>query len=166
MKTVNCNNRTCNKEYSVAFEKCPFCGTPNQNYDPNAPTENSYQQNSMGGSFHWLVYAVIFYNIVRGVILAIGSIINMAVSPSIGIVTFIISATGLASLAYILKGKSWALLLWMAYRIVAGIFSMDGDVATSMLIAFLNIGLMVLLLQVKRDGVSAWSLIFRKEHNS
>ncbi len=29
MKTVFCSNRLCGKEYSVQFDKCPFCGTIN-----------------------------------------------------------------------------------------------------------------------------------------
>lgn len=32
MNTVFCKNRLCGKEYHESFEKCPFCGTPNESY--------------------------------------------------------------------------------------------------------------------------------------
>lgn len=175
MNTVNCSNHLCGKEYNVLFDKCPFCGTDNPMDEEERKVlvekekaKNVSVENDTTRQFHWLIIGWIWISIiffgVRGII---SSFTNMMFSPAIGILTLILSITGMVSLFFILQAKKWALFLWIAYRlaggIVNGLINTKFDIATNIIIALVNIGLMLLILQIKKNGVSAWSLIFRKK---
>jgi hypothetical protein len=58
----------------------------------------------------------------------------------------------------------------MAYRlaggVINGLISAKYDFTTHIIIAIVNISLMILLLQIKKNGVSAWSIIFKKNKPS
>ena len=175
MNTVNCNNHLCGKEYNVQFDKCPFCGTDNPMNEEERKAlidkekaENVSVEDDTTSQFHWLIVGWIWISIiffgVRGVI---SSFTNMMFSPTIGIITLVLSIIGMVSLFFILQAKRWALFLWIAYRlaggVVNGLINTKFDFATNIIIALVNIGLMLLMLQIKKNGVSAWSLIFKKK---
>ena len=175
MNTVNCSNHQCGKEYNVQFDKCPFCGTDNPMDEEERKVlvekekaKNVSVENDTTRQFHWLIIGWIWISIiffgVRGII---SSFTNMMFSPAIGILTLILSITGMVSLFFILQAKRWALFLWIAYRlaggVVNGLINTKFDIATNVIIALVNIGLMLLILQLKKNGVSAWSLIFKKK---
>lgn len=176
MKTVLCNNHLCGKEYSVKFDNCPFCGTPNPisesernnmiANDNEDVTENVVEDKQFNGIVIGLIWISIFFFGIRGII---SSFTNMIYSPGIGCLTLILSIIGIVSLCFILRAKKWALFMWIAYRLAAGIvngfISSKFDFATNIIIAIANIGLMVLVLQIKKNGVSAWSIIFKKHES-
>ena len=175
MNTVKCSNRLCEKEYSVEFDKCPFCGTPNPLEESermtlieNNKTSKDWGDNSNSNPFNVVVVSLIWISIfffgIRGITSSIG---NMFFEPAIGCLSLGVTLIGLVSLFFILQAKKWALFLWMGYRlsagIINGIISSKYDFATNIIIAIANIGLMVLILQIKKNGVSAWSVIFNKQ---
>ena len=178
MNTVRCSNRLCEKEYNVQFDKCPFCGTPN-------PTEESERKpmmekskatdirNSSSGEslFNGWVTGIIWVNIIFfGVREIIGSFTNMIFSPLIGCITLGLSIVGIISLLYILRAKKWAFFLWIAYRIagavVVSIINPKFSLTAHIIFAVVNILLMIAVLQIKKNGVSAWSVIFSKHKTS
>ena len=121
------------------------------------------------GFSDWVV-GIIWLNIVFGGIRGVmNSIANMMLSPLIGCLTLSLTIIGLVSLCYILQAKRWALFLWIAYCLSSGIIngylSMNHDYVTYILIAIITIALMILVLQIKKDGISAWSIIFKKQKN-
>lgn len=175
MNTVNCSNHLCGKEYNVQFDKCPFCGTDNPMNEEERKihidkekTVNVGVEDDTTSQFHWLIVGWIWISIiffgVRGVIF---SFTNMMFSPTIGTITLVLSIVGMVSLFFILQAKKWALFLWIAYRlaggVVNGLINTKFDIVTNIIIALVNIGLMLLILQIKKNGVSAWSLIFKKK---
>lgn len=175
MNTVNCSNHLCGKEYNVLFDKCPFCGTDNPMDEEERKVlvekekaKNVSVENDTTRQFHWLIVGLIWISIiffgVRGVF---ASFTNMIFSPTIGIITLVLTIVGMVSLFFILQAKKWALFLWIAYRlaggVVNGLINTKFDFTTNIIIALVNIGLMLLILQLKKNGVSAWSLIFKKK---
>ena len=176
MNTVFCNNNHCGKEYNVKFDNCPFCGAPNPmdeserknmaaNDNENV-TENGVENKQFNGIVIGLIWISIFFFGIRGIM---SSFANMIFSPGIGCLTLALSIIGIVSLCFILRAKKWALFMWIAYRLAAGIvngfISSKFDFATNIIIAIANIVLMVLILQIKKNGVSAWSIIFKKHES-
>ena len=176
MKTVLCNNHFCGKEYSIKFDNCPFCGTSNPiseserknmiENDNEDVTENVVEDKQFNGIVIGLIWISIFFFGIRGII---SSFTNMIYSPEIGCLTLVLSIIGIISLCFILRAKKWALFMWITYRLAAGVvngfISSKFDFATNIIIAIANIGLMVLVLQIKKNGVSAWSIIFKKHES-
>ena len=170
MKTIFCNNHLSGKEDNVEFNNCPFCGALNPmdklerksmtSIDNEYVTENGAKDKQFNGIVIGLIWISIFFFGIRGIML---SFTNMFFSPEIGCLTLILSIIGIFSLCFILRAKKWALFLWIAYRLAAGIvngfISSKFDFATNIIIAIANIGLMVLILQIKKNGASAWSVI-------
>ena len=178
MNTVRCSNRLCEKEYNVQFDKCPFCGTTNPMEESERKTliekskatdiRNSSSDESL---FNGWVTGIIWANIIlfggRGII---GSFTNMIFSPIIGWITLGLSIVGIISLLYILRAKKWAFFLWIAYRIagavVVSIINPKFSLTAHIIFAVVNILLMIAVLQIKKNGVSAWSVIFSKHKSS
>ena len=178
MNTVKCSNRLCEKEYSVEFDKCPFCGTPNPMEESERKTmiekskttdiRNSSSDESL---FNGWVTGIIWVNIIffgaRGII---SSFTNMIFSPLIGWITLGLSIVGIISLLYILRAKKWAFFLWIAYRIagavVVSIINPEFSLTAHIIFAVVNILVMIAVLQIKKNGVSAWSVIFSKHKTS
>ncbi len=178
MNTVRCSNRLCEKEYNVQFDKCPFCGTPNPMEESERKTmiekskttdiRNSSSDESL---FNGWVTGIIWANIIlfggRGII---GSFTNMIFSPLIGWITLGLSIMGIISLLYILRAKKWAFFLWIAYRIagavVVSIINPKFSLTAHIIFAVVNILVMIAVLQIKKNGVSAWSVIFSKHKTS
>ena len=174
MNTVKCSNRLCEKEYNVQFDKCPFCGTPNPMEESERKTmiekskatdiRNSSSDESL---FNGWVTGIIWVNIIffgaRGII---SSFTNMIFSPLIGCITLGLSIVGIISLLYILRAKKWAFFLWIAYRIagavVVSIINPKFSLTAHIIFAVVNILLMIAVLQIKKNGVSAWSVLFSK----
>ena len=178
MNTVKCSNRLCEKEYSVEFDKCPFCGTPNPMEESERKTmiekskatdiRNSSSDESL---FNGWVTGIIWVNIIFfGAREIIGSFTNMIFSPLIGCITLGLSIVGIISLLYILRAKKWAFFLWIAYRIagavVVSIINPKFSLTAHIIFAVVNILLMIAVLQIKKNGVSAWSVIFSKHKSS
>ena len=175
MNTVKCSNHLCGKEYNMQFDKCPFCGTDNPMDEEKRKaliekekTENISVEDESTSQFHWLIVGLIWISIIFfGVRDVVSSFTNMIFSPTIGIITLVLSLVGMVSLFFILQAKKWALFLWIAYRVAGGVanglINTKFDFATNIIIALVNIGLMLLILQLKKNGVSAWSLIFKKK---
>ena len=71
MKTVLCNNHLCGKEYSIKFDNCPFCGTPNPiseserknmiENDNEDVTENVVEDKQFNGIVIGLIWISIFF---------------------------------------------------------------------------------------------------------
>lgn len=170
MKTVLCSNHLCGKEYSVQFEKCPFCGTDNPLDERSriAMTDiNNSPSQDNGGQFNVLITIWIWASIVFvGIKAIILSFANMMFNPFIGCMTIGLTVIGIVSLIYILRAKKWALFLWIAYRLFGALVNtyvlMNHDLLTNIAIVIVNIILMLLALQIKKNGVSAWSIIFKK----
>lgn len=178
MNTVKCSNRLCEKEYSVEFDKCPFCGTPNPMEESERKTmiekskttdiRNSSSDESL---FNGWVTGIIWVNIIffgaRGII---SSFTNMIFSPLIGWITLGLSIVGIISLLYILRAKKWAFFLWIAYRIagaiVVSIINPKFSLTAHIIFAVVNILVIIAVLQIKKNGVSAWSVIFSKHKSS
>lgn len=178
MNTVRCSNRLCEKEYNVQFDKCPFCGTPNPMEESERKTmiekskatdiRNSSSDESL---FNGWVTGIIWVNIIFfGAREIIGSFTNMIFSPLIGCITLGLSIVGIISLLYILSAKKWAFFLWIAYRIagavVVSIINPKFSLTAHIIFAVVNILLMIAVLQIKKNGVSAWSVIFSKHKSS
>lgn len=178
MNTVKCSNRLCEKEYSVEFDKCPFCGTPNpmEESERKAMIEKSKATDIRNSSsdeslFNGWVTGIIWVNIIffgaRGII---SSFTNMIFSPLIGWITLGLSIVGIISLLYILSAKKWAFFLWIAYRIagavVVSIINPKFSLTAHIIFAVVNILVMIAVLQIKKNGVSAWSVIFSKHKSS
>lgn len=178
MNTVKCSNRLCEKEYSVEFDKCPFCGTPNpmEESERKAMIEKSKVTDIRNTSsdeslFNGWVTGIIWVNVIffgaRGII---SSFTNMIFSPLIGCITLGLSIVGIISLLYILRAKKWAFFLWIAYRIagaiVVSIINPKYSLTAHIIFAVVNILLMIAVLQIKKNGVSAWSVIFSKHKSS
>lgn len=121
--------------------------------------------------FNGWVSGIIWLNLIfggfRGIISGIS---NLYFSPLIGCLTIALSIVGIISLYYLLQAKKWALFLWIAYRIsgaiVNGFINSNYDFATHIIIAVVNILFMLLILQIRKNGVSAWSIIFKKNDTS
>ena len=174
MNTVRCSNRLCEKEYNVQFDNCPFCGTPNpmEESERKAMIEKSkatdFRNSSSDESlFNGWVTGIIWVNIIffgaRGII---SSFTNMIFSPLIGCITLCLSIVGIISLLYILSAKKWAFFLWIAYRIagavVVSLINPRFSLTAHIIFAVVNILLMIAILQIKKNGVSAWSIIFKR----
>lgn len=75
-----------------------------------------------------------------------------------------VTIIGIISLFNILYAKKWAVFLWFAYKLSVAIINGYNDpihgYSFHFLIAAGNILLMYLVLQIKNNGVSAWSVIF------
>ena len=174
MNTVKCSNRLCEKEYSVEFDKCPFCGTPNpmEESERKARIEKSKATDIRNSSsdeslFNGWVTGIIWVNIIFfGAREIIGSFTNMIFSPLVGCITLGLSIVGIISLLYILRAKKWAFFLWIAYRIagavVVSIINPKFSLTAHIIFAVVNILVMIAVLQIKKNGVSAWSVIFSK----
>ena len=114
-----------------------------------------------------LIWASIVFVGIKAILL---SFANMMFDPLIGCMTLGLTVIGIISLIYILRAKKWALFLWIAYRLSGALVNtyviMNHDLSTNITIAIVNIVLMLLSLQIKKNGVSAWSIIFNKNKRS
>lgn len=110
------------------------------------------------------VKVIIWLNIIFGIRFVISCITQMIFEPTIGIIELIIQIIGIISLAFILDAKKWAFFTWAVYIFTVGIFNcvISGSVLWIIFPLF-SFGLMCLMLQIKRDGISAWDVIFNKK---
>ena len=106
MNTIRCNNRLCEKEYSVQFDKCPFCGTPNPIEESERTTLieknkaiKDLDENGDNNQFHEVVVGLIWISIIffgiRGIMTGFA---NMIFEPAIGCLTLGVTLIGLVSL--------------------------------------------------------------------
>lgn len=175
MNTVKCSNRLCEKEYNVQFDNCPFCGTTNPMEEgerraliekENNDTELKPELTSSDKFSGW-VTGIIWLNILFGGIRGIiNSVTVMMYSPTWGAVDLMLQIIGIISLGFLLLAKKWALYLWVGYLIAVSIINgyiNNNDYSTFVIVAAVKLVLMFLFLQIRKDGVSAWSIIFHKK---
>jgi len=175
MNTVKCTNRLCEKEYNVEFDNCPFCGTANpiEENERRAILEKEHNDTELkpeltdSEKFSGWVTGIIWLNILFGGIRGIiNSVTVMMYSPVWGAVDLGLQIIGIISLAFLLLAKKWALYLWVGYLIAVSIINgylNNNDYSTFAIVAVIKLILMFLFLQIRKDGVSAWSIIFNKK---
>lgn len=175
MNTVKCTNRLCEKEYNLEFDNCPFCGTANPMEETERRTllEKKHNDTELkpeltnGEKFSGWVTGIIWLNILFGGIRGIiNSVTVMMYSPVWGGVDLGLQIIGIISLAFLLLAKKWALCLWVGYLIAVSIINgylNNNDYSTFAIVAAIKLVLMFLFLQIRKDGVSAWSIIFNKK---
>lgn len=175
MNTVKCTNRLCEKEYNVEFDNCPFCGAANpmeenerhaliakRHNDTELKPELTNSE-KLSGWVTGIIWLNILFGSIRGII---NSVTVMMYSPVWGAVDLGLQIIGIISLAFLLLAKKWALYLWVGYLIAVSIINgylNNNEYATFAIVAAIKLVLMFLFLQIKKDGVSAWSLIFNKK---
>ena len=117
--------------------------------------------------FSGWVYGIIWLSILSG---GIRGIINsttvMMYSPVWGAVDLGLQFIGIISLGFLLLAKKWALYLWVGYLIAVSIINgylSNNNYFPFAIVAAVKFVLMFLFLQIKKDGVSAWSIIFNNK---
>lgn len=121
--------------------------------------------------FNSWVVSIIWVNIIIGGLRGImRSITNMLYSPLLGCIGLGQTIIGIISLYKILDTKKWGLFLWIAYMFVTAIINDYINIKQGhidIITACCSVVIMFLMLQIKKNGVSAWSIIFdkRKESN-
>lgn len=174
MNTVKCSNRSCDKEYSVQFDKCPFCGTPNpiEESERKAMIDSSTVINGSNGSgdddkFNGWVTGMLWISIIYGGIRGfINCLTYFTISPVIGCLITGIHIFGIVVLCFILAAKKWAVFAWIGY--IAAVVVCNGYFDNNDYLPYVAVGIfklvfIFLVLQIKKNGVSAWSVIFNKQ---
>ena len=79
-----------------------------------------------------------------------------------------LSVLVIISLSLIMMKKKSGVYLFVALQLVSIVFNsiMDSDPITHLLVALVMCGVMFLILQIRKDGISAWKVIMNKEVNS
>lgn len=79
-----------------------------------------------------------------------------------------LSVLVIISLALIMMQKKSGVYLFVALQLVSIVFNsiMDSDPINHILVALVMCGVMFLILQIRKDGISAWKVIMNKEVNS
>ena len=79
-----------------------------------------------------------------------------------------LSVLVIISLALIMMQKKSGVYLFVALQLVSIVFNsiMDSDPINHILVALVMCGVMFLILQIRKDGISAWKVIMNKEGNS
>ena len=79
-----------------------------------------------------------------------------------------LSVLVIISLALIMMQKKSGVYLFVALQLVSIVFNsiMDSDPITHLLVALVMCVVMFLILQIRKDGISAWKVIMNKEANS
>ena len=174
MNTVKCSNRSCDKEYSVQFDKCPICGTPNpiEESERKAMIDSSTVINGSNGSgdddkFNGWVTGILWISIIYGGIRGfINCLTYFTISPVIGCLITGIHIFGIVVLCFILAAKKWAVFAWIGY--IAAVVVCNGYFDNNDYLPYVAVGIfklvfIFLVLQIKKNGVSAWSVIFNKQ---
>ena len=123
-------------------------------------TKDNQQQPQLS---RW-VKGIIWFNIILGIRFVISCFTQMIFEPALGFIELIIQIIGIVSLIGILIAKRWAFITWGCYILIVCIINsvISGSVLW-MLFALISIGLMYLMLQIKRDGISALDVLFNKK---
>ena len=123
----------------------------------------------MQHQFNKWTYIIILFSIIVGGLRSVTRALTVMIyTPWLGIVGLILALIGVISLSYILKAKKWALFLWIVYALTTAIINdviIKGKDYVYLMFAFVQIILMFFVLQLKKNGVSAWSLIFRNSQS-
>ena len=79
-----------------------------------------------------------------------------------------LSVLVIISLSLIMMKKKSGVYLFVALQLVSIVFNsiMDSDPITHLLVALVMCVVMFLILQIRKDGISAWKVIMNKEVNS
>ena len=79
-----------------------------------------------------------------------------------------LSVLVIISLSLIMMKKKSGVYLFVALQLVSIVFNsiMDSDPINHILVALVMCGVMFLILQIRKDGISAWKVIMNKEVNS
>ena len=79
-----------------------------------------------------------------------------------------LSVLVIISLSLIMMQKKSGVYLFVALQLVSIVFNsiMDSDPINHILVALVMCGVMFLILQIRKDGISAWKVIMNKEVNS
>lgn len=126
------------------------------------------QNQSESTQINSIITTIIYLSLVfRGIRSVVGCFTNMFYTPLLGVLELTITIVGLTGLYFITKVKKWAFFTWVGYIVLAAIINTIKDPGNytyiHLLVAAINIGLMLLLLQLRKNGRSAWSLLFKKQ---
>ena len=79
-----------------------------------------------------------------------------------------LSVLVIISLSLIMMKKKSGVYLFVSLQLVSIVFNsiMDSDPITHLLVALVMCVVMFLILQIRKDGISAWKVIMNKEANS
>lgn len=172
MNTVKCNNRHCGKEYNVQFDNCPFCGTANPMPESDRKTlieergKSDDVNNVENRQFNGFVTGIIWLSIVVGGIRGtMNCLTYFYISPLVGSLLLGLHIFGIVVLCFILAAKRWAIFAWVGYIVAIVLVNgyYDNDYLPYAFVGALKLVFLFLLLQIKKDGVSAWSIIFSKK---
>lgn len=117
------------------------------------------QQKEFNGWVIGIIWVNIIFGSIRG---GMSSIANMISSPILGCVELGLTIIGAFSLYKILCAKKWGLFMWMAYIFTTAIINDNTDANQGrfyLIGACVTIVIMILILQIRKNGVSAWSII-------
>lgn len=125
--------------------------------------ENTGKHSPFNG---WVIF-IIFLNIILGIISAVNkSFAIMFISPALGWINLAVQVVGIVSLIFLVYAKKWALIVWVCYILAVSVFNCaysGQDIGVAAIVAILKLGIMFLVLQIRENGVSAWSLIFNRQ---
>lgn len=121
--------------------------------------------------FNTWVVGIILVNIIFGGIKTIIQCQTVFLfDPKLGIILLGIQLVGLISLIGILNAKKWAFFVWFAYRlagaVINGYFDPIHGYSYHLLVAAGSILLLYITLQIKKNGIAAWDVIYRKSRVS
>jgi uncharacterized membrane protein len=118
--------------------------------------------NKQQGINQWLSI-ILWINIVWGGIRGFINAFNvMLFSWQTGVFTLVVTIIGVIALINLLSAKKWAFFLWITYIVVYSAFNyyISGGNTLYLILPVFSIIIMCVLLQLRKDGVSAWSRIF------
>lgn len=174
MNNVKCNNRLCEKEYNVQFDNCPFCGAANPKKDGDGITIIKKEDNSSNhGAFldgkkefnGWISTIIWLSILVGGTRGIVNSFTYFTISSLIGWLVLGLHVGGMVILCLILYAKKWAVFAWVGYIVAVILINgyFGNDYLPYVIVGVLKLVFLFLILQIRKDGISAWSIIFNKK---
>lgn len=159
MKSIKCKNPNCGKEYDTNLARCPYCQTENEQY-----RKVSYED------FNSFLVVIIWISIILGPVRIISSSLTLdGFNLGLFIINFILTTIFSVSLFFILRAKKWAFFTWAGFLLTNAVindFLQYGFFNAYTVVAVFWVLIIILLLQTKKNGRSAWSIIFNKTKES
>lgn len=156
MKIIKCNNPECGKEYDANLDRCPFCQTKQEKV--------TYED------FNGLLVAIVWLSIVLGPLRVLSfSLTAEGFNVGLFVINLILTLIFTVSLFFILKAKKWAFFTWAGFLLATAVlndFMQYGFFNAFTVVAIFWILIMILMLHTKKNGRSAWSIMFNKTRES
>ena len=125
-------------------------------------------KNSYNIKFNNWVIGLIWVNIILGGFRGVmNSLANMLFNPVLGCIELGLTVIGIIALFNILQARKWGLYLWISYIFIAAYINdyVDNsqDYYFHIIFSAFKVLVMILFLQIRKDGVSAWTIILNKD---